>query len=378
MKTFDLYVKCLAVMDERQSAWNTSRPELKEGDVPFDKVAEMDLSLNSMKVYTLEIRSSVFFRDLLFSLRPIQGWAQSTRSAPLNAVTLRLSSEYSHLNADYKRIQLMLNRINNGASIDQVRDLLTISVSTVYTIAIDNRVLIGFLKSLKGLNPDLFHIYGRLILDEIGHHDFERLMVSPSHIFSSITQNESLLERTEHAGDMIFGYYNMKYAMAAQFLRQHYSKIKIGLWDLVPNYFHISMSQSDKIPVVFYIDSAAYSSLMQKRLHWAADWSMDMWGAMLSDYIANMSTLEFWEFIPAGNGKKDPYLADIYNRVLNKAPGLPCPILCEWPDMISRKQVEVGDSLVIQKYKDLVTEGYIKDNPNNEHRMKYIELGGKA
>ena len=30
-----------------------------------------------------------------------------------------------------------------------------------------------------------------------------------------------------------------------------------------------------------------------------------------------------------------------------------------------------------EKYKDLFVEGFIKDNPDNEHRKKYFELKGE-
>ncbi|RLC99271.1 MAG: hypothetical protein DRI46_09780 [Chloroflexi bacterium] len=376
METYDPYVACLAMMDERREAWNTSRPDFKEGDLPFEEVERMDLSLNSMRVYTFEIRSSVLFRDLIFSLRPIQGWAQSTRSAPLNRETLRLSSEFAHNEEDDAKIDEMIARFEAGEPRDKVRGLLTLSVSTIYTITLDHRVLMGFLKSLLELNPILFEMYGQMFLAAIDGYDaFNTSTVQPIHPFVQITPEESRAERTEQVGSMIFGYYNMKCAMAAQFLRQHYSKVKIGYWDMVPNYFSCDMSQSDQIPVAYYVDKMSYHRLMSMRAHWALDWSMDMWGGLISDYINGMTTEQFWDFLPNGNGKRDPYWADVYNRVLRKDPGIPCPIMCEWPAMIDEKEKEVGDSLVIRKYRDLATQGLIKDNPDNEHRKLYLSLG---
>lgn len=379
MKTYEPYVKMIGVLDDRISAWNTSRPNFKPGDIPLEEVEQMDLSLNSMKVYTLEIRSSVIFRDLIFSLRPIQGWAQSTRSAPLDRDTLRISDEYSEFKEDNDKISEMISRFEDGESRDKVRGLLTTTISTVYTIVIDHRVLMGFLKSLEQINEAVFLRYGTLFLKATnGFSDYSKSTVKPIHPFVSINEKERGEERTEKAGSMIFGYYNMKCAMAAQFLRQHYSKIKIGYWDMLPNLFDTSLSQSDTVDVAFYIDEMSYARLMSMRSHWALDWSMDMWGALIGDYIKDMTIEEFWHFLPNGGGKKDPYWADVYNRVLRKDPGIPCPIMCEWPAMISRKEAEVGYSPVIQKYYDLADCGLIIDNPKNEHRMKYIELGGEA
>jgi hypothetical protein len=91
-----------------------------------------------------------------------------------------------------------------------------------------------------------------------------------------------------------------------------------------------------------------------------------------------MTAEEFWNFIPNGGGRPDPYWADVYNRVLMEDPGVPCPIMCEWPELLQRKKEEVGESMLMDKYEDLVSAGLIKDNPDNIHRKKYISLGGKA
>lgn len=379
MKTFKPYVRCLAAMDERIAAWNTSRPNFQPGDLSFEEIERMDLSLNSMKVYTLEIRSSVLFRDLVLSLRPIQCWAQSTRSAPLDRDTLRISSEYSHFKEDDEKITEMIRRFDEGEPRDKVRGLLTTTISTIYTITIDHRVVMAFCKSLQILNPEVFDFYGIMMLEAIGGQKaYINSTVHPIHPFCKITAAEKESERTEKTGSMIFGYYNMKCAMAAQFLRQHYSKIKIGYWDYIPQFFDTTFSQSDKIDVAFYIDEASYSRLMSMRAHWALDWSMDMWGALISDFIEGMTTEEFWNFLPNGGGKKDPYWADVYNRVLRKDPGLPCPIMCEWPAMIEAKKKEVGDSLVIHYYNALAKEGFIPNNPENEYRKLYLSLGEES
>jgi len=378
MKTFNPYVKCLATMDERKAAWNTSRPDFKPGDLPFEEVERMDLSLNSMRVYTIEFRSSVLFRDLVFSLRPIQGWAQSTRSAPLERGKIRLSSEFSHMDEANSLIDKMMDLHEQGESRDKIRGLLTVNVSTVYTVTLDHRMVMGFCKSLKHLNLDLFNLYGRLILDAIdGWGEFDRSTVMPVHKFCLINDNERGEERTEKVGNMVFGYYNMKCALSAQFLRQHYSKIKIGYWSNVSNYFDEFISQSDKVEVVYYVDLDSYSRLMSMRSHWALDWSLDMWGSIIGDFIKDMTTEEFWDFLPNGNGKRDPYWADVYNRVLRKDPGIPCPIMCEWPDLIEKKELEVGKNPVSDMYYKLVEEGFIKDNPNNKYRKLYIESGEK-
>lgn len=375
MKTLQPYVKLLGKMDHRKEAWKTSRPKFTEENLHFDKIGNMDLSLNSMLVYTIEMRSSVIVRDLIFSLRPMEGWALSTRSMPINKDTVCLSGEFEHREDDYRRIEKMFKRLDLGESRDKVRDILPCTVSSTYTFTIDYRVLISFVKNLRLMNADLFRIYGLelLMAANISMDEFEGSTIRSSLEYYKIDEAERC-RGTQKAGNMIHGHYHMKMALASQFLRQHYSKIKIGLWDLCTDYLDINLTQADQMEMVFYIDSNSYDRLMSMRAHWVIDWSMDMWGGIVGDYVKHMTAKEFWEFIPNGAGKKDPYWADVYNRVIHEDPGVPCPIMCEWPEMIDVKHKEVGDSILMNQYKNLITCGYIKSNPENEHRVKYLDI----
>jgi len=371
MKAIDPHVKCLAIMDEREAAWKTSRPNIE--DTSLGGISAMDFSLNSMKVYTLEFRSSILFRDLVFSLRPIDGWALSSRAVPATVDSVQLSSEFGSNTQDYNSILDMLNLVDNGVNQDKARELLPMSTSTMFTVTMNHRVLMGFLKSIHEINNRLFDLYGKMILDAVdGWDDFKISKVSPVHKFCTISANEFNNKGLSLAGDMIFGCYNMKIALSSQFLRQHYSKIKIEWWNLASDYFGITTNQSGKVYVAFYIDKEAYAKLMSIRAHWVADWSIDMWGELVGDYIGDMSSEAFWEFLPNGGGRKDPYFEDSYNRILRKDPGLPCPIMCEWPELIDIRKQQIGNSVVLWQYEKLVHNGYIKDNPKNEHRMKYI------
>lgn len=376
MKTFPNYIKLLGKMDYRKEAWKTSRPKFTEENLHFDRISEMDLSLNSMLVYTFEVRSSVIFRDLVFSLRPMEGWALSTRSMPINIDTLRLSSEFADNHGDYARVKKMFNDLDEGVSRDNARGVLPCTLSTVYTFTIDYRVLISFVKNLKIISRVLYIEYGipLLVAAGITKEEYKSSTIRSSIEYYEIVEEERI-DGIKRIGNIILGHYEMKMSLASQFLRQHYSKVKIGLWNMCDDYLNIELNQSDPVEIVFYTDVNSYYRLMSMRSHWVIDWSQDMWGGIVGDFVKNMSSEEFWNFIPNGAGKPDPYWADVYNRVLREDPGTPCPIMCEWPDMLEKKREEVGDSILMDKYIRLVKDGYIKDNPDNEHRKKYLELG---
>lgn len=369
------YVKLLGKMDHRREAWKTSRPMFDEANLNFEKVEEMDLSLNSMCIYTFEMRSSVWFRDLIFSLRPLEGWALSTRSMPITRDTVRISSEYADTMMGQDGIDEMFVKLEKGISRDHSRDVLPLTASSTYTFTIDHRVLISFCKNIEKLNRSLWKEYCIPMCVEAGIYQeiYNASTVQDSLVYYMIDEDE-MINGICQTGNMIHGHYQMKMALASQFLRQHYSKIKIGLWNLTHEYFDSDLRQSNTIAIVFYTDFHSYHRLMAMRSHWVLDHSMDMWGTMVGDYIKGMSTEDFWNFTPAGGDKTDPYWADCYNRVLLEDPGVPCPIMTEWPGAIAERRKETPDSPVLDMYERLFDEGFIKDNPDNEHRVTYFNL----
>lgn len=379
MMTSSPYVKLLGKMDHREEAWRTSRPMFSEENMNFDGISKADISLNSMLIYTFEIRSSALFRDLIFSVRPINGWALSTRSMPIGWNTITISSEHNPSDECKARITKVINAVNRGDSIDSVRGLLPMSMSTVYTVTIDFRSLVAFLKTLSATSPYLFFVYGLKLIEAAGiENDYLTTKVKESTEYYHIRYEERVPGITR-TGGMVIGSYTMKSALASQFLRQHYSKIKTGLWnmliELTPNDTrNLCIYQDHPIDVVFYIDHSSYKKLMSMRSHWILDWHEDMWGGLVGDYVKDMSTEEFWEFIPAGGGREDPFFAEAYNRVTGEDPNVPCPIMTEWKGAIHKRKLELGDNIILKKYMDLFDEGFIKDNPDNEHRVKYIQM----
>jgi hypothetical protein len=374
MKVHQNYVKLLGVMDNRKEAWKTSRPMFTEENLNFDKVAEMDLSLNSMLVFTLEMRSSVIFRDLIFSLRPLEGWALSTRSMPVSLDTVRLSSEFKDRPDEYRKIEHMFELLDEGKSRDQARGVLPITASSTYTFTMDFRVLMSFCKTIEAHNTRLFDEYCvDMLLETDTMEAYNRTSIGDCIEYYKIQDCEQT-RGVVQAGTMMVGTYDMKMALASQFLRQHYSKIKIGLWNLIEHYYDMGMNQNSNVTVSFCIDQISYRKLMAMRSHWVIDWSPDMWGGLVGDYIKGMTAQEFWDFTPAGGDKDDPYWADCYNRVLLEDPGVPCPIMCEWRGALEHRRNEIGNNPILDMYERLFDEGFIKDNPENEHRVKYLAL----
>lgn len=366
-------VKLVNISDSRENAWVFSRPTFDHSDLDMNKIGSMDIGLNSLCSLTFEITSSVAFRDWLLSIRPIYCWARSSRGVPLDKQTI--SAEFGL--EGLSNLSNVIYNINKGVDQDEAREGLPLSMSTSYTVMMDFRTCVGMIKTMLKIDKDMFDIYGRQFILETDHiPGFDKSKVKDFLGIYLPTNKDRELNPLSHMGSQIAGKYLMKSALSAQFIRSSQAKVKNGLWDYIYNKGYMSLStmiQADRFFMYFYMDSAAYRKMMQMRSHWFADWSNDMWGNIIGDYTRGMSTDEFWDFIPAGNGKIDPYAEEIMNRVKGEDTNLPCPIMLEQPDLIGKRFDTFGYNQIIGRYNDLAAEGYIKDNPDNKYRRMYAE-----
>ena len=375
-RTLNPYIKLVGKMDHRKHAWEASRPGTQE--TPREEIICMDFSLNSMAVYHFEARTSGFFRDLIMSIRPIAPWALGVRSMPeVNRDNIAVSGEYDN-DMGYDGIDTFFARLEKGATRDNAREALPLTVASCYSFVIDYRALISFCQSIESLNERLFREYciPLMFAADIDESEYKRTKLKSSLDYHIITPNE-MIDGVVKTGNMVHGHYRMKMSMASQFLRQHHNKVKLGLWNMIPDYYHNDIRQSDIIDVVFYSDIHSYNKLMSMRSHWMLDWNMDMWGTLLGDYIKDMTVEDFWFFIPSGNNQPDPYFADNYNRVQRTDPGLPCPIMTECFYLIDERRKELGDNPVLDMYEGLFQQGLVKDNPENKYRLEYEAAGEK-
>lgn len=364
-------IKLISVRDNRERAWIYSRPGFDHSDLDMEHIGSMDMSLNSLCTLTFEITSSIMFRDFLFSIRPIQAWARSLRSAPLTADNLSISDEF---NWGEVGIANTLKMIVDGVPQDLARENLPMTLSTSYTISMDFRTVCGLIKTIREIDPKMYEVYGWQFQNQIVEiAGYKTNKVKSFYDNYALKDSEMYHNKLTIVGDMMFGSYLMKCSLSSQFLRRN-SVIKTNIWNEFKEfgYMHSSeMYQYEKLQVAFYIPIKAYDNLMKLRSHWFADWSNDMWGTIVGDYIWDMSIEDFWNFIPSGNGKIDPYHRDMLSRVNGEEHNLPCPIMLEYPGLVYQRLSDHGENPVILKYEKLVSEGYIKDNPKNELRIQY-------
>ena len=367
-------VKLIQIADSRKAAWQFSRPTFNHSDMDMEDATKMDIGFNSVCMLTFQIKSSMLFRDFIFTLRPLMCWAMSSRDVPFTKENITISDEFKD-SWGTNGIEDAIARVASGEHQNQARQSLPMTLSTQFTINLDFRSACGLIKSMKAIDENLYNTYG--ILFENAMEDVPGFLGNDIKSFEKsylYSEEEGNVKSISKLGSMVNGCYAMNYAMMAQFLRQSHARIKTDIWDDIKNngYFRAAKrNQSDKVGVEFYIPDADYSRLMSVRSHWFADWAPDMWGTMIEDYTKHMTTEEFWNFIPCGAGKPDPFHYHTLKRVERDDLNEPCPIAIEKPSLILDRCTEQGHNYVVERYAELAAKGYIKDNPNNLLRKRY-------
>jgi len=366
-------VKLVSIDDNRKRAWKYSRPNTDRSKDHLNEFGTMDIGVNSLCNLTFEITSSVVFRDWLLSIRPIFCWARSSRVIAMRDATI--SAEFGGVGQGALDAVIAKSTDNNQ---DAIREGLPLSMSTSYTVSMDMRTCVGMLKTMWEVDITMSNTYAPKFWEECkGIPGFMNSRVKSFTDTYMPNDQDKEFRGVERLGGMIAGRYSMKGALFSQFIRSSHAKIKSGLWEELSTKGYIetgSLTQADKFDITFYMDEAVYHNMMKLRSHWFADWSDDMWGGLVGDYVKDMSTQQFWEFTPAGEGRQDPYKQELLNRVEGTDPNLPCPIMIESHQIIQDREDLFGGSELLYRYSNLAINGYIKDNPNNKLRIKYESL----
>lgn len=383
----DPEVKLLGSYDERIKAWQISRPYLDEKDINLHDIESMDLAVAGAASYSLYFRSSILFRDILFTLRPAIGvWARSQRTVPFDEDNLFISGEYKGVDDDYLvgAIQEVYKCLDNGMPQDYAKKKLPMATSTEFSISMDDRSLVAFLKMLKIHNEDLYNAYGKRILAAIGKDDsyvdnrncrdiFDKLKVSDSEYDAVGTTRECL--------EMFIGSFKQSNNLMAQFIRQHYSTVKNELYNKIDRKpiteWYKEMCDDESV-VVLYADKESFRKVLSVRSCWFGQWDKEdnsSWSSVIGPYDENLSDSEFLALLPCkGNCKNCGIYKDMEARISCTEVNPPCPVLLQKPSIVdARGKKYESDSRVFKKWESLVKSGMIKDNPNNEDRVKYEE-----
>lgn len=386
----DPEVRLIRKMDSLAEAWQVSRPYLslyEAKDQIHKQLEGIDLPLNGMKQYHLTITSSLFFRDLLFTLRPLNSaWAETLRARRYAPDNMFISSEFRG-NKNEDVIQDNLNkcyeRIANGEKPDVVKEELPMATSTNFSISVDDRTLITWLRTLRNHSIDTYNTYAPLFLEAIGRNDKYVKNYPSADIFEKLAISDEERSKSgtiEHMAGYVFTCHELQANIMAQFVRQHYSVIHNDLYNyLSKNKFGefdkvARMRCDDHVVVAMYGERSSWEKVMSNRSGWFAFMDHDGaggWSSIVESYVKDMTPEEFMKFTRNKNGD-DPYkYEDAVPKVYRLHPNLPNPFLIEDPSIVQMRidQYNNGEvSAVMKKWVEMVDAGVINDNPDNELR----------
>lgn len=383
-------VEVMHSFDGRKDAWILSRPNIHNvEDTPIEEIESMDLPLLGARVYQLHLRTSILFRDLFLTLRPLPGaWARSLRINPLSADEVTLSVESYHPCADRMMVEEYFLLLEKGHTLDYSKSHLPMSVMTDYSVVVDDRTLVAFLRCMKDHFRALYNFYGDIILTAIGMTEERMMARNVSDIYDryalSMEETNSYGQPVKYLGDQVFGSWVLPSNIMAQFVRQSYASVKNGLWNLLaakPDTIP-ALACDHPIQVALYTNRQAFLRTAANRSCTVAKWDKrdDGWGPVTESVLKGMTPAEFLRFLPC-HGCYDgcPFKGDLNARVSLEDVGMPCPIQCEDPRLVYKRLRRYGaDSYTATMWQMLANSGLIADNPDNEHRKQYEENLRKA
>ena len=381
----DPEVKLVNMFDERINAWKISRPYLKDDEINLSDIERMDLAVSGACSYELYFRSSIFFRDLLFSIRPAVGvWARSQRTIPFDTDNLFLSGEYKGLNDEYlqDKMRLVYEDLSKGIPQDYAKKKLPMACSTEYSINMDDRTLIAFLKTLRIHCKSLYDVYGLRILNAIGRDDSYVVNRNCKDIFDKLKVSKSEYDAvgtTETHMEMFMGSFRMSNNLMAQFIRQHYSTVKNELYNKIDGKKIIDIADemcNDESVVVLYADRKSFEKVISVRSCWFAQMDKEdnsSWSMIIGPYVDKLSPEEFLSMLPCGGDcNKCGIYKDMEARRDCIEVNFLCPVLSEKPDLVNKRVKKYSsDSRVMKKWKEVSDTGLINDNPENKDRIIY-------
>lgn len=378
-----------------EDVWKISRPYLHEQDIPSEvEITKMNLPVNQFKRYTLYSKSSILFRDLLFTFRPITVWARSNRTIKFNEYNLKLAKDEALVaggpllvESQTRKLNKVINAVQAGEKQDYAKKKLPWFTETEFCIDIDQRQLVNIVYTFEEHEPTFFELLYESLESIIDNWNeiYDNAIKVDLYPKIALSKDELVYGEVHRIeGDMHFIKTKIKGNLQAQFIRQHSSTIKNGLWNLVnnkgkgDNAFKVYDGDCElDIDIAIYILSSQLKNLCSTRTCWFAQMDKEdngSWSYVLKDYIKEMTTAQFMKQLPCGgkccNCKIE---GDMIPRVKHTEVNPPCPILIENPFIIDQRLKEYkSDSEIMMKWKE--AKKFIRYNPNNELNKIYSEL----
>lgn len=366
--------------------WKISRPHLKEDEIPsFDKIANIGLPVNGLCYYVLKINGPIFLRDLLYSVRPVQAWALSSRATPISKEVTHICSDINKLDKDaYTKCTLDLDevflRLHNGEKQEYVKTALPMSTQTTFIVGMDLRTLTNVLYTIQIHNKPFFDVFGNKVLHATGLHDLYWNNILPKKDIMSyicITDADAGITGHQRMGYMHAIRVKVTANLMAQLIRKNDAIIRNGLWNMFIEHPEILYRNTcnQSVDVVAYISDDSMKKMCSTRTCFFARMDkagLDSWDSIIGEYVEEMTPQEFLEQLPCHGELPCTIEGDMIPRVDGREPNPPCAILVGDPSIIEQRIKNFGSNSRIMK-KWLEVAKYIKYDVNNEYQKLYYK-----
>lgn len=378
-------VKLINSIDNVLDVWNITRPHQKLSLTDND-IKKMGLPVNGFASYSLEITASLLFRDLLFTLRPINPWAISNRAVPFDHDNLSISEDELNLlpveyHQDIKdQLYNTIESVISGSELqDYAKNNLPRLTSTTICVNLSLRSILNYVFTLYVHYKDYYNLIGKKILTAIGVSDDQFNNWKKSDLYGKLALSKSEINLNGHnylGGEMHSLFIEGTGNLVSQFIRQHNSTVKCGLYNELSEDPILAMTktQNDLVKAGSYLDEDSLDNLIKTRSCFFAMMdkeSTNSWSSIIGDYVSKMTPSEFFSKLPC-HGCKDKceVESDMKTRAYRLDCNIPCPILLENPDPIEERIEKFGsNSRIMNKWEEC--ERLITVNFDNEYNKAY-------
>jgi len=305
-------------------AWKYSRP--KDTDSKLDDILNLDLPVNEMFVFNLQIESTILEREIIASMK-LPMWARSSRV--YNVLNFVVDSEiYNRWSNTFENSRTaMLAVSSDGERQDEYRRFLPMFSLTEYTLQISMRDLIRLFLYFNFLqfNVDYLHDFferacdrilsvltnfSLVTSDNIKRYKFKNLLPANTNEWESYSVSDYLVICSK-----------LPMSLRAQLIRHRALNVRDNLFELLsnPNFIGSDLTTEVNVEVSGHVDD--FKDVLMKRSCWAAQYNL--WSPFLN---------QIEEMIGGGldnlpcHAGACPYSKDVELRYTDKDPNAPCPI----------------------------------------------------
>lgn len=316
-------VEVLSITDNVLSAWLLSKPNIKynsdeEAETEINKLITANLPISGFKVYCLSIYSSIYFRDLLFCMPHVVPWSQSTRNLEMTSSIYQISSEVDGMpfaQSHKDKLEECRRRSAEGEALDKVKLDLPCTTMMAYSLFIDRRTLLTFVKTLEFIDRELFMFYGFKLLKAAEISEKEYYETKVQHIYNKLKITDHQLElfknknrgsEVEFLDDYALHTVKINFGIAAQFIRQHFSLRRYYEFNRIKEQGYRKCLNHDlnaRTIVSTMGEKFSFMRTISRRLCWFAAFDVndehDSWAVILNDFMTKIKDQkEFEELLP--------------------------------------------------------------------------------